>query len=184
MPHLSQAMELTSSRPSSDAPTVSTPAVSTATRSTGGGQCSNCGAHLAPDQRYCVECGRRTSEARPTLMREPGALAAQSAAAAGAAGAPTTVVTRGASQQSVLVIGVGVLLLAVGVGVLIGHSGNNNSPSTPITRTLCCEAPRVTTVVGAPAPPVLRVAVETAGVDTVGASDEGREEVNSIAWLR
>ncbi|MDQ8044787.1 MAG: hypothetical protein REI11_09280, partial [Patulibacter sp.] len=96
-----------------------------ATRGGGASPCSGCGASLAADQRYCVECGRRTNEARPTLMREPGQQGVHDLGAAEAS-APAALRT-GNSPQGTLIVGVGVLLLAVGVGVLIGHNGNDSS---------------------------------------------------------
>src|ERR1700743_3780334 len=36
-------------------------------------RCGECGAEMAVDQRYCVECGNRRGPARFTLARKPGA---------------------------------------------------------------------------------------------------------------
>ncbi len=102
-----------------DATGVVQPALATVA----GAQCANCGAHLAADQRYCVECGQRR----------------------GQAGMPFTDVRRGpeapvaarrprrvrVSPNSTLIAGVGTLLLAMGVGVLIGRSGNDAPRSVP-----------------------------------------------------
>jgi len=92
-------------------------------------QCPVCGAPTAPDQRYCVECGQRLALARPLFMRED----ARHASAA----------TESSQRQSrwrmtpssTLIAGIGTLLLAMGVGVLIGHLGQSSSPAhttTPI----------------------------------------------------
>jgi hypothetical protein len=80
-------------------------------------RCANCGAHLAPDQRYCIQCGERRSGGglRDALPRTQ--------AAAPAAATPRH---RGWSPNSSLIAGIATLLLAMGVGVLIGRSGNDN----------------------------------------------------------
>lgn len=82
-------------------------------------RCGACGAPLAHDQQYCVECGERRGASRfpagqPAVEASP--------RRARAARAP-----RGQriSSGTTLVAGVGVLLLAIGLGVLIGHLGHN-----------------------------------------------------------
>jgi hypothetical protein len=107
---------------------VSSEPIATSAQPAGGTRaCSSCGAALADDQRYCLECGER----RPPMS---GLLAASHPAGAfGPAGAappaqspPAPSPTRdgSASRQNALLVlaGVGVLLLAMGVGVLIGRS--------------------------------------------------------------
>jgi hypothetical protein len=88
-------------------------------------QCAACGAAMAPDQRYCVECGQRRGPARvPTLdgfaVRSP-----QGDSPRRPSRRPRL------SPNSTLIAGVGTLLLALGVGVLIGRSGNNSSAKAP-----------------------------------------------------
>jgi hypothetical protein len=87
-----------------------------------GDRCSSCGAPLASDQRYCVNCGTRRGKPRFTV--DPGVTGATTRQAA-AAMPPKK---RGRQPtSSMMVIGfIGVLLLAMGVGVLIGHNGNSN----------------------------------------------------------
>lgn len=106
--------------PDSDAPTqqISLTAVSD--------RCGNCGAPLASDQRYCINCGERRGPPRFTL----------------AAPAPDTQTTTTraplhsrrlrTSAGMNLIAGVATLLIAMGVGVLIGH---NNSPSQQAAKT-------------------------------------------------
>lgn len=101
-----------------------------------GDRCVNCGVPLSIDQRYCVNCGERRGQPRFTLAQQqksPAADAGPSAPAGGLVrrsriigGAPPRM-----SGGATLVAGVGTLLLAMGVGVLIGHSsaGANNSKS-------------------------------------------------------
>jgi hypothetical protein len=95
--------------------------------------CAACGAPLADDQRYCLECGERRmpmssvllsgppsggelSQAQPPVMVPP----ANGSAPAGGAG-------RGSAAT--VIAGVGVLLLAMGVGVLIGRSSASSKLS-------------------------------------------------------
>jgi hypothetical protein len=88
-------------------------------------RCPNCGAQMAPDQRYCIQCGERRSGGglRDALPR------AQTAAPAAAAARQRPWL----SPSSSLIAGIATLLLAMGVGVLIGRSGDNggNAAATP-----------------------------------------------------
>ena len=87
-----------------------------------GDRCVNCGATLSSDQRYCVNCGERRGKPRFTLA-EP---AADPAAAAPPA--PPRSRRLRPSSGFTLIAGIATLLLAMGVGVLIGH---NSAPSQP-----------------------------------------------------
>ncbi len=81
-------------------------------------RCSNCGAELAVDQRYCVQCGQRRGKPRFNL-----------ATPTPTAPEPAPAVSRKASRVSsgtALLAGLATLLLALGVGVLIGHSGSSS----------------------------------------------------------
>jgi hypothetical protein len=82
-------------------------------------RCANCGSPLAPDQRYCVECGERRGTARFSFE----SLAVPKAAAP-AAQKPHR--RPRISSSFSFILGVATLLLALGVGVLIGH--NTNTP--------------------------------------------------------
>jgi hypothetical protein len=97
--------------------------------------CSQCGAPLAEDQRYCLQCG----EPRPHLGGPPSAKPATdrssqvpptppgfSTSVEGAAGTQP-----GRNNSIALLAGVGVLLLAMGVGVLIGRAGAGTSKASP-----------------------------------------------------
>lgn len=88
-------------------------------------QCADCGAAMAPDQRYCVECGHRRGPARvpvlDSLVGSPPQVSTQPSS-------PTRVRM---SPNSSLIAGVGVLLLALGVGVLIGRSGTSSAKAPP-----------------------------------------------------
>jgi len=88
-------------------------------------QCSACGAAMASDQRYCVECGERNGPARVPLTNDPAQRTQQAPAARNLPRRPR------ASANSTLIAGVGLLLLAMGIGVLIGRSGANTSVKSP-----------------------------------------------------
>jgi hypothetical protein len=95
-----------------------------------GDRCSNCQQPLASDQRYCINCGARRGKSRFTFDS-----LAERSAPADASERPHR---PRISAATTLVAGVATLLLAMGVGVLIGH----NSNGTP-TR---ASAPAVITV--------------------------------------
>ncbi len=85
--------------------------------------CAVCGAPMAADQRYCLECGERRGQAR--FAAPP---AATSTTATSTRTAPAQHGSRW-SPGATLIAGVATLLLALGIGVLIGRSGNS-SPSS------------------------------------------------------
>jgi hypothetical protein len=90
-----------------------------------GDRCATCGAPMAPDQHYCINCGERRGKPRFGL----------GAAVPAAAAAPPSLPRRRkpkVSSATALVAGVGTLLLAMGVGVLIGRtdSGNNQKAAS------------------------------------------------------
>jgi len=86
-----------------------------------GDRCASCQAPLASDQRYCIQCGERRGKARISFA----AIAGQAASAPAPPRPPRR--RPRASASMTFVAGVGTLLLAMGVGVLIGHTNNNNS---------------------------------------------------------
>jgi hypothetical protein len=91
-----------------------------------GDHCAACGASLAGDQRYCVECGQRRGSSR-IAFRE---LISQGGAAVAAP--PPTRGKQRTSLNATLLAVIGVLLLALGVGVLIGRSSKSSgSAKTP-----------------------------------------------------
>jgi hypothetical protein len=87
-----------------------------------GGRCANCQAPLASDQRYCLNCGQRRGKPRFPVT----AVAASEPAAAAAAPRPPH--RPRMSGAATLVAGVATLLIALGVGVLIGHDSNSSTP--------------------------------------------------------
>jgi hypothetical protein len=92
-----------------------------------GDQCTNCGARLAPEQRYCVECGERRGQSRMPFADAVGRRTSE---------APAFSPRRRPrmSANAAFIAGVGTLVLALGVGVLIGRSGNHSS--TPKTQVI------------------------------------------------
>ncbi len=130
--------------------------------------CAACGTPLADDQRYCLQCGERATPISSVLLGgpPPGALAPGAGAQANGSGpalgsAPPALGPPGAAPPSLpgvpgageapgrgnavtVIAGVGVLLLAMGIGVLIGRSGASKQPAASA-------APQVITVSSTPA---------------------------------
>ncbi len=119
--------------------------------------CSSCGAAMAPDQRYCVECGQRRGAVQAPFAAQPQRLLAQ----------PRKPLSSRISPNTTLLAGVATLILAMGVGVLIGRSsGGGASRGTPY---------QVLTVPGA-------TGATSTGTGTTGASEaEASEESGSGA---
>jgi hypothetical protein len=114
--------------------TEPTPPTTEMVAAVAGDRCAKCQAPLARDQRYCVNCGERRGRARfspATFVVQPEPRASDSA-----------VPPRHArfSSAATLVAGVATLLIAMGVGVLIGHysaggsTGNTRTPAAQIIR--------------------------------------------------
>lgn len=98
-----------------------------------GTPCRVCGSALAEDQRYCLSCGERRAETRLPFLEilagqrpEP----PQAAAPATRRSSARERVER-FSSNTAAIAGIGCLLLAVGVGVLIGQGSNDTAQSTP-----------------------------------------------------
>jgi len=96
----------------------------------GGDNCPSCGAGLAPDQRYCLACGHRRGDPRLPFMdavvfMESSKRPVQAPTAETQPPPPDRrpIISANAS----LVAGVATLVLAIGVGVLIGRSGDSGS---------------------------------------------------------
>jgi hypothetical protein len=87
--------------------------------------CAACGASMAADQRYCVECGERRGAPRVSLLEGPAHRPRESPPQS----APAR--RRIAPVNSTLISIIGILLLAMGIGVLIGRSGNTTVKSPP-----------------------------------------------------
>jgi hypothetical protein len=98
----------------------------------GGEQCPSCGTAVASDQRYCLHCGQRCGEPRLPFMNAVTFMDSMKQPSTAAAAPPAKPKRRRMSPNAALIAGVGTLLLAMGVGVLIGRSGNHSvTASTP-----------------------------------------------------
>lgn len=101
----------------------------------GGDQCASCRAPLATDQRYCLECGQRCGDPRLPFMDAVVLMDAVQRPPQ-APPPPPKKKRSGISPNAALIAGVGTLLLALGIGVLIGRSGHqevaNTAPAAPI----------------------------------------------------
>jgi hypothetical protein len=96
-----------------------------------GEPCASCGAPLAADQRYCLACGARRAPGGPPL-------AAGSAPVAGVTTATTAVTSTGETPEAARLrtnlsaLGaLACLLLALGIGVLIGRGGADRGTAKP-----------------------------------------------------
>jgi hypothetical protein len=97
-----------------------------------GDRCASCGSPLAADQRYCLECGRRRGDPRLPFMDAVVLMDAVQRPAQPPPPPPKKKRT-GISPNAALITGVGVLLLALGIGVLIGRSGHQEVAQTAAT---------------------------------------------------
>jgi hypothetical protein len=83
---------------------------------------------MAADQRYCLECGHRRGDPRLPFMDAVVFMdAMRQPAVAASAPVPPRERRPRMSANATLVAGVATLVLAIGVGVLIGRSGDNGS---------------------------------------------------------
>jgi hypothetical protein len=128
--------------------------------------CRTCGSPLAADQRYCLQCGARRADARlPFLdiLARQVPQGADSTAATGPAPSPPGSWLGRMSTNAAAVAGVACLLLALGVGVLIGGLGQDDSAASG--------TPQVISVGGAAPAPVAPVASTAAPAATETTDD-------------
>jgi len=102
-----------------------------------GEQCPSCSHPVASDQRYCLSCGQRCGDPRLPFMNAVTFMDSMKRPAAASSPAPPK--KRRLSPNAALIASIGTLLLAMGVGVLIGRSGNESGTNT-------AAAPQVITV--------------------------------------
>ena len=124
---------------------------------TAGETCLSCDTPLASDQRYCVNCGERRGQARFSVAGAGTQTAAAAAPATNERHRPRM------GSGTTLIAGVATLLLAMGVGVLIGHSGNTT-----------------TTRAAASAPPVINVNAGGGGSAAASAHKASTASNNSL----
>lgn len=98
-------------------------------------RCASCGAPLVADQRYCLQCGERRVPVSDFLRGGAPSSSTPSATPPGAIPPLVKTASAGGSQQRnnalTVIAGVGVLLLAMGVGVLIGRAGGSKQAPAP-----------------------------------------------------
>ncbi|MGV1048275.1 MAG: hypothetical protein ACOYD4_07105 [Solirubrobacterales bacterium] len=93
-----------------------------------GDNCPSCGAPLAADQRYCLECGHRRGDPRLPFMDAVVFMESiNQPKTPPPPPPPRDNRPRGLSANASLIAGIATLVLAIGVGVLIGRSGDNGS---------------------------------------------------------
>jgi len=97
----------------------------------GNDSCPDCGARMAADQRYCLNCGHRRGEPRLPFMDAVVFMESMGSPGA-AAGTPPPPPREPKSSNrmnanAALIAGVATLVLAIGVGFLIGRSGNDGA---------------------------------------------------------
>jgi hypothetical protein len=95
----------------------------------GGDQCPNCNAIMAADQRYCLECGHRRGDPRLPFMDAVVFMEAVNQPPNAAPPPPPRESKPRMTANASLIAGIGTLVLAIGVGVLIGRSGDSGTSS-------------------------------------------------------
>jgi hypothetical protein len=118
--------------PGLGATTATAVPVQAATVSSPGEQCPSCGGHLAADQRYCLHCGHRHGEPRLPIMNAVTFMDTMRQPSEGSPPPPPRK-RRRFSANTALIAGVATLLLALGVGVMIGRAGNHSVAGAPAT---------------------------------------------------
>lgn len=104
--------------------------------------CASCDAPLATDQRYCLECGQRRGDPRLPFMDAVVLMDAVKRPLPATSPPAKKKPRASISPNAALIAGVGTLLLALGIGVLIGRSGHQEVAQT------ASAAPQVITVNG------------------------------------
>lgn len=137
-----------------------------------GEPCANCGAPLAADQRYCLTCGHRRAAARlpflDILREEPATQLVplhQPIGVGGAVPPPEGFADR-ARANTGLIAGVGVLLLAMLIGVLIGSGFGRDDGNAAFAN----QKPVVVSVGGGAAAPAAVAPTATTPTDTGAAT--------------
>lgn len=96
----------------------------------GGDSCPNCGEPMAADQRYCLNCGHRRGEPRLPFMDAVTFMESMNAPGGAGTPPPPSSTPSGSGNRwnanAALIAGVATLVLAIGVGFLIGRSGHEN----------------------------------------------------------
>jgi hypothetical protein len=125
---------------------VSTESIASTTPPVGAPEtCRRCGSPLAEDQRYCLECGERRTPVSSVLLGGPPSPASAAPPASVPPAPPLPAGSRDGGRDRnnavTVIAGVGVLLLAMGVGVLIGRSGASKSAGSAAPQVITVSAP-------------------------------------------
>jgi hypothetical protein len=128
--------------------------------------CPHCGAALAQDQRYCLECGAPRTYLSGMLLDRLRAPAVQLAQPLPETWQRGNVLT--------LIAGIGVLLLAMGVGVLIGRSGSSGSAGAVAPAQVIVATP-TTGAAGAATAPTTPEATSTTASKTPSAKPKAKQ---------
>ncbi len=134
--------------------------------------CAHCAAPLAVDQRYCLECGARRTDARSQFLDGLGAPAAAVRSAPAAGPLRERAFWAGPGGGAATIAAVGVLLLAMGVGVLIGRSGSTKTVTSP-AQVLSVATPAASAGAGALGSPSTPLAPPTAFSDDWPSGKDG-----------
>jgi hypothetical protein len=94
--------------------------------------CPSCGARMAVDQRYCLNCGNRRGDPRLPFMDAVVFMESMGSPPGGGTPPPPPASAGGGSSprmnaNAALIAGVATLVLAIGVGFLIGRSGHDSA---------------------------------------------------------
>jgi hypothetical protein len=93
--------------------------------------CPSCGSPLAADQRYCLNCGQRRGDPRLPVMDAVNYMeVSRQAHPQQVQAAPASGRRRLLSANASMVAAVATLVLALGVGVLIGRSGTSEQTAS------------------------------------------------------
>ena len=127
-----------------------------------GEPCPACGAPLASDQRYCLNCGRRRAGARVPYAALLAGRAPEEVLTPAASPPPSAPPPRRMIPAGLALAGAGGVALLLAVGVLIGASTTDQ----PADRTLVSVPAQKTE------PPVVNVNAAAPVADTAGATEE------------
>lgn len=97
--------------------------------------CPTCNARMAADQRYCLNCGHRRGDPRLPFMDAVVFMESMNSSPGGAGTPPPPPAQQSGGSNNkwnanaALIAGVATLVLAIGVGFLIGRTGHNDNSS-------------------------------------------------------
>jgi hypothetical protein len=139
----------------------------------GNESCPNCTARMAADQRYCLNCGHRRGDPRLPFMDAVVFMESMSAPGGGAATPPPPPARSGGDNRwnanAALIAGVATLVLAIGVGFLIGRSGHDDGTAAAPGKVQVVQ-------VGGTAPAGEEAAATPAEETTAGGAKAGKSE--------